>query len=1114
MSVGFYLMGLILGILLISQFWTLANDIYDARQAKRVFGFIGGGSSLGGMTGAGLTALVVSRLGTENLLLCSAAILLVCAGLVALIVRREAAAGRGGAVAAEEEGVGGKEAFRLLRESRHLQIIALVIAFAAVGAGLIEQQLNMAAEAFKGRSATDNLTEFLAQVTLYLSAIGFFIQVALTSRIHRYLGVGFALLVLPMSLGATGLVMLLNAALWAPAAARILDTSLRYTLDKTTREVLFLPLPTALKYRAKPFVDVTVDRFAKGLAALLALVLIKPWGLGLNWQQISYASLAVTALWVLTAIRARREYLVTFRRSIERREVEASAVRPDLADPATIEALVEDLAHPDEQRVLYAIDLLEALKRRRLVTPLLLHHQSERVRVRALQALEAARPELRERWAGVVEGLLKDASAEVRAAAVHALAAIRGERSGRADAAVPGRPRPARGDDGRGDPGRRARARTTSRRPRRRSTASPRTTARRRPRAGGRWRPRSAGSAARASAHASSPSCSTRTRPWRARRSAAPGRAAGPEDLLVPPLVSLLRHRSLHDAARDVLVGRGEGVVEALGHFLGEEAEDVEVRRRIPATLARIPSQKSVDLLLASLGQEDEILRDQALSALGRLRRERPGLAFARAPIEERALVEARQALRCLSLRFNLLRDEGEGSLLDRAIEERRERSVDRVYRLLGLIFPWRDVAVARKGMEGDARAHARAAEYLDNLLGGPLRRWVMPLLEEAPLEEKARKANALLRTRVRDPEDTLAQLIHDDDEALAAAAIHRVEEKGLWRLGDDLEHVLEHRPARDQLVFETASWALAARRMPAELRRSRWREALPAVVAADRLRRVPLLRFASVGQLLRLAALGKTVRPESGHCLHWEGAFATRVQLLLEGPVAVQAGEGSATERSAPLALGLEAVLGGERQRETVWAGESAVCVTVGATDLLGRLSEETALVQRIFRATLADSSVESRVLPPRRPVEVAGGGGAQTLEAVRVLEASPLFARATPEQVLRLARITREVALAPGSVLFDEADPAALYVVASGEATLETEGAPALRAGPGTTMGVHEALGGVGGGRARGEAAGFALRLEGEAFLELLAGDTALLQGVFGALLEALSPVDTRRG
>ena len=1111
-SVAFYLMGLILGLLLISQFWTLANDIYDARQAKRVFGFIGGGSSLGGMTGAGLTALVVSRVGTDNLLLCSAGILLLCAGLVALIARREAAGGRNVVVAAEEEGVGGKEAFRLLRESRHLQIIALVIAFAAVGAGLIEQQLNMAAEAFKGRSATDNLTEFLAQVTLYLSAIGFFIQVALTSRIHRYLGVGFALLVLPMSLGATGIVMLLNAALWAPALARILDTSLRYTLDKTTREVLFLPLPTALKYRAKPFVDVTVDRFAKGLAALLALVLIKPWGLGLNWQQISYASLAVMALWVVTAVRARREYLVTFRRSIERREVEASAARPDLADPATVEALVEELAHPDEGRVLYAIDMLEALNRRRLVTPLLLHHESEKVRVRALQALEAARPELRDRWAGVVERLLKDASADVRAAAVHALAAIRGEGAAElmrrylddrdprvvttAAAILAGS---ARDEDVAVAEAALERLAADTREP---AAESRRQVAAALGGIGGaRFR-------ARLVPLMFDPDTAVARE---AIRSA--GRGGGAEDLLVPPLVSLLRHRSLHEAARDVLVSRGEGVVETLGHFLGEEAEDVEVRRRIPATLARIPSQRSVDLLLASLGQEDEPLRDQALAALERLRREQPALAFARAPIEERALAEARQALRCVSLSFNLRRDDGQGSLLDRALEERRERSVDRVYRLLGLIFPWRDVVVARHGMEGNARAHARAAEYLDNMLTGPLRRWLMPLLEEAPLEEKARKANALLRTRVRDPEDTLAQLIHDDDQALAAAAIHRVEEKGLWRLADDLEHVLEHRPARDWLVFETASWALAARRMPAEARRSRWREALPAVVAADRLRKVPLLRFVSVGQLLRIAGAGRTVRPEPGCLLYGEGAFATRVQLLLEGPIAVQVGDASAVERAAPQVLGLEAVLGGERQRETVWTGEGAVCLTVGARDLLGQLSEDGVLVRRVFRALLEGSAFDSRVLRPRRPVEVPFVAGAQTLEAVRVLEASPLFARATPDQLLRLAQLAREVTLAPGSALFDEADPPALYVVASGEVTLETEGAAALRAGPGDTLGARGALAGLIEGRARGEAAGVALRLDGEALLDLLTGEVPLLQGTFGALLEALRRFDARR-
>ena len=169
---------------------------------------------------------------------------------------------------------------------------------------------------------------------------------------------------------------------------------------------------------------------------------------------------------------------------------------------------------------------------------------------------------------------------------------------------------------------------------------------------------------------------------------------------------------------------------------------------------------------------------------------------------------------------------------------------------------------------------------------------------------------------------------------------------------------------------------------------------------------------------------------------------------------------------------------------------------------------------MRAIFRALLEDSGANGWVLRPRRPVDAPGGTHAQTLEAVHVLEASPLFARATPDQALRLAGIAREVPLAPGSTLFDEADPAALYVVASGAATVEPEGAPALQAGPGATLGVREALAGVSGGKARGEANGVALRLDGEALLEILAGDSALLQGVFGALLETRGSAAPRQG
>src|SRR5688572_20970875 len=88
-SVAFYIYGMLLGVLLTSQFWTLANGIYDPRQAKRLFGFIGGGISLGGATGAALTTALAQSLGMNTLLLISAATLIACAGIVFFIMGRE-----------------------------------------------------------------------------------------------------------------------------------------------------------------------------------------------------------------------------------------------------------------------------------------------------------------------------------------------------------------------------------------------------------------------------------------------------------------------------------------------------------------------------------------------------------------------------------------------------------------------------------------------------------------------------------------------------------------------------------------------------------------------------------------------------------------------------------------------------------------------------------------------------------------------------------------------------------------------------------------------------------------------------------------------------------------
>jgi hypothetical protein len=137
-----------------------------------------------------------------------------------------------------------------------------------------------------------------------------------------------------------------------------------------------------------------VDRGAKAAGALLLLLLVKPWGLNLNWQQLSYASLIVTGLWIFMALYARKGYLLAFRQSIERRDLAPAEMRLNGGDLSTVETLVQELAHHEPARVVYAIDVLESLDKRNLVTPLLLYHESPAVRARALYAPGAVRTEV------------------------------------------------------------------------------------------------------------------------------------------------------------------------------------------------------------------------------------------------------------------------------------------------------------------------------------------------------------------------------------------------------------------------------------------------------------------------------------------------------------------------------------------------------------------------------------------------------------------------------------------------------------------------------------------------------------------------------------------------
>jgi AAA family ATP:ADP antiporter len=1116
-SVVFYLWGVLAGSLLISQFWSLANVIFDARQAKRLFGFVGGGASLGGIAGSGFAGNYAKTVGTNNLLLVAAATLGVCFVVVWLIAAREKTAAEQGEISGDDDkGMSPLEAIRLLRSSKHFQVIALVISFAAIGAGIIEQQLNMAvAEAIPGK---DERTALLANVIFYSSIAGFLIQMTLTSRLHRLLGIGFAMLLMPVTTGASAALMLVIPALWTSTLARVLDTSLRYTVDKTTREILFVPLPTNLKYKAKPFADVAVDRFAKGVGAAVALIIaIKIFHF--TWWQLSYLSLGVALLWIWMALRARGEYLRTFRQSLVTRDVQASELRLNVADLTTIETLVQELAHPDPARVIYAIDVLESLDKRNLVTPLLLYHESPKVRRRALAALGDVRSDIAQQWIPHIRRMLGDGDAGVRAAAIGALSSISQE-----DAATFARPLLADPD------------------PRIRATAAVAMTASARPEDVDQAESTlldltsdssdSARAARRDVAVAIRQIADPRFRRLlipllydsapevadEAMESVQTAKVQGVDDFIfVPSLVSLLRNRQLKGRARAALVGYGEPVVDSLAFFLRDPEEDIWVRRHIPGTLAQIPSQKTMDVLAAALDERDGFIRFKVVSALERLRREHPELKLAGERIETLVVQEARRYFNFLSLHDNLFGKEklSPDSLLSQALIEQMARLRNRIFKLLSLLYPPADIDAARWTLEhGDGRGRSSASEYLDNLLSTPLRRQVLPVIEDMRREERVRRGNVLIKTRPRDVEETLLQLINDDDPVTAAAAIDVVREQKMWNLADDVEHVLAHRDVKDWYVFEAASWTLAERRMPAERRRELWLEPLPAAELAGRLRRLPLFASVSVDELFRMASASRQVRHETGSVLAQEGSVPSSIHILLDGRVTVAGRDAAPSFVDAPSALGFVEAMAGLAMPETNRTSGSAVTLALTVDELRTLLADNTDLVSGLF-ATLAERSEESdhpvHPTQARSELEQLASGGLTAIDRVFALQYVPLFRRVSADEMQHLATVAAPVKMAAGSVLFPESAPPALWLLLTGEVVLESStGQPAVTARGGNIIGSIDTMAGRSLGRsAKVITGGVALRIDREDLFDLLAERPDLLRQMFAGMFKRERPL-----
>ena len=828
--VAFYIWISISAVLIVSQFWTYSNHALDPRQGKRLFGFIGAGGLAGGITGASIASFATSLIDARFALLIAAAIMLVAVAIIYIIHAtlgdETAPRDRGKKTDKLEAARGG---LQVIFASRHLKLIAALMFLTVVVANIVDLQFNWAMEqavpSGEGVDSMDALTAGFGKVFALMGVAALIFQLLFTARIHRHLGVGVAMRVLPVTM-ALGTVGLFVAAASIPAVLlsvclvlKIGENGLRYSLDQATRELLFFPVPSGARLKAKAYIDVFVQRSGKAGAALLLL----PVTFGIFTPvHAGWISLVLIVLWLGVTVALRREFVRSFRDGLRERTVDV-AVPVDLSDATSLELMVQSLGSPDPRQVLRGLDMLAYHDKVHLVPPLLLYHESPEVKIEALKLLAGSG---RRDAVSMIERLLGDEHADVRARAVQALSVLQSE-----DVRTIMAPRLY-------DPDLRIRAAAIASVVNHGDGESMDHATQVLSQMASDADPFSRTQAATALAEIDEPKfqeilvrllyddddtviCeaigAVRSR----------GQRGGENPLFMPTLIALMRDRRLKHEAREALVAYGDSAIPALAHFMGDPQETMWVRRAVPKTIAQVGGPVAVDALLDNLGVADLFLRRKVIESLRWLRSTQPSLHFPVARITDEIHQEARRYFLGLTDLVSVSKAEDlefdsptirwrkdSPILVQQLFVDRMKQSMDTIFGMLDLIHPPRDVRAAYQGlMSKDTGLRTHALEYLDNSLAGETHRAIFSVIAEDTLANKLRVAQTMYQLAVQPAEDVLRRLVIASstvDEGahwLGTAAIHAI----YWGRVEELypQVVEASRRSDDSLVEETAQWVI-----------------------------------------------------------------------------------------------------------------------------------------------------------------------------------------------------------------------------------------------------------------------------------------------------------------
>jgi AAA family ATP:ADP antiporter len=315
-GVAFYVWLGIINVFIVSQFWAFGNDIYTEGQGRRLFPLIGVGQSLGAWIGAVSVVPLVRELNYTpyTLMLMGAFTLMVALGFTLAVNWRESSHAQAKA-AADTAKLGSQGGFELVLKDKYLLWIAILIVLLNIvnttGGYVLNKLIVAEAVARFGESPADPaasrqfVTAFSGGIIATVNLVGFLLQLFVTSRVIRLMGVRGALFILPVLALINYSIIAVAPLLAVVRVGKILENSTDYSIQNTLRQALFLPTSREAKYKAKAAIDTFFTRTGDVLSAgfvYLGTVI------GLAVASFAWLNVGLTLLWIWVARQIAREH--------------------------------------------------------------------------------------------------------------------------------------------------------------------------------------------------------------------------------------------------------------------------------------------------------------------------------------------------------------------------------------------------------------------------------------------------------------------------------------------------------------------------------------------------------------------------------------------------------------------------------------------------------------------------------------------------------------------------------------------------------------------------------------------------------------------------------------